>query len=363
MTQYGNSLNLQTDGLVKRNIGAFSTVTVTQHDVLVGAASNGITNVAPSATSGVPLISQGAAADPAFGTVVVAGGGTGATTLTGLVIGNGTSAMTASAITQHDVLVGGTSNAVTSVAPSATSGVPLISQGASADPAFGTAVVAGGGTGVASATAYAVLCGGTTTTGAFQSIASVGTSGQVLTSNGAGALPTFQGAGSLVLISSQTASNSTLIAFTSGISATYNNYLLLISNFLPITAGASLELQLSTNGGSTYVTTGYVGGLIDVQISAGTTWAQAGATTFAYCNTSNATTQPAGCGAIFLQNVTGGSYFQSHGTTTINNNSSGAQWIAFVSSSNSTTTTNAFKVFCSSGNISAGTFTLFGILE
>jgi len=40
------------------------------------------------------------------------------------------------------------------------------------------------------------LTGGTTSTGAFQSIASVGTSGQVLTSNGAGALPTFQAAAS-----------------------------------------------------------------------------------------------------------------------------------------------------------------------
>jgi hypothetical protein len=49
-----------------------------------------------------------------------------------------------------------------------------------------------GGTGVASATAYALLAGGTTSTGAVQSIASVGTSGQLLTSNGAGALPTFQ---------------------------------------------------------------------------------------------------------------------------------------------------------------------------
>lgn len=52
-----------------------------------------------------------------------------------------------------------------------------------------------GGTGLASATAYAVLCGGTTSTGAFQSVASVGTAGQVLTSNGAGALPTFQSLG------------------------------------------------------------------------------------------------------------------------------------------------------------------------
>jgi hypothetical protein len=52
--------------------------------------------------------------------------------------------------------------------------------------------VANGGTGAATATAYAVQCGGTTSTGAYQSIASVGTTGQVLTSNGAAALPTFQ---------------------------------------------------------------------------------------------------------------------------------------------------------------------------
>lgn len=52
--------------------------------------------------------------------------------------------------------------------------------------------VADGGTGRSSHTAYAVLCGGTGTTSAQQSIASVGSSGQVLTSNGAGALPTFQ---------------------------------------------------------------------------------------------------------------------------------------------------------------------------
>lgn len=54
--------------------------------------------------------------------------------------------------------------------------------------------VANGGTGAATATAYAVQCGGTTSTGAHQSIASVGTTGQVLTSNGAAALPTFQAA-------------------------------------------------------------------------------------------------------------------------------------------------------------------------
>jgi len=52
--------------------------------------------------------------------------------------------------------------------------------------------VADGGTGRSSATEYAVICGGTSTTNPHQSVASVGTSGHVLTSNGAGTLPTFQ---------------------------------------------------------------------------------------------------------------------------------------------------------------------------
>jgi hypothetical protein len=78
---------------------------------------------------------------------------------------------------------------------------PTLVTPALGTPASGTLTnctglpVAGGGTGVASLTTYAVICGGTTTTGAVQSIASVGTSGQVLTSNGAGALPTFQAGG------------------------------------------------------------------------------------------------------------------------------------------------------------------------
>ncbi len=53
--------------------------------------------------------------------------------------------------------------------------------------------VAGGGTGLAATTAYAVLCGGTTTTGPLQSIASVGATGAHLISNGASALPTMKG--------------------------------------------------------------------------------------------------------------------------------------------------------------------------
>lgn len=65
--------------------------------------------------------------------------------------------------------------------------------------------VADGGTGRSTATAYGVIIGGTTDTGAHQSVA-LGTSGQVLTSNGAGAAPTFQdaGGGGMALLGSAT---------------------------------------------------------------------------------------------------------------------------------------------------------------
>jgi hypothetical protein len=49
-----------------------------------------------------------------------------------------------------------------------------------------------GGTGLTSTTPYSVVFSGTTGTGAFQASAGPGTATYVLTSNGAGALPTFQ---------------------------------------------------------------------------------------------------------------------------------------------------------------------------
>lgn len=54
--------------------------------------------------------------------------------------------------------------------------------------------IAKGGTAKTSFTIYSLITGGTTTTGALQSVASVGTTSQVLTSNGAAALPTWEDA-------------------------------------------------------------------------------------------------------------------------------------------------------------------------
>jgi len=116
-------------------------------------------------------------------------------TLTGDVTGSGTGSFAATIGSQKVTYakiqnISATSRVLGRITAGAGSTEEL--TGANLKTIIGTETVPDGGTGVTAMTAYAVLCGGTTSTAAVQSIAGVGTSGQVLTSNGAGALPTFQ---------------------------------------------------------------------------------------------------------------------------------------------------------------------------
>lgn len=111
--------------------------------------------------------------------------------------------------------------------------------------------VAQGGTGNTSATAYALLAGGTTSTGAYQSLASVGTTGQVLTSNGAGALPTFQTSSAGVTVTNDTSTSSALYpTFTSATSGSISGVSVTSSKltFVPSTGSVTAPQVAASNG-------------------------------------------------------------------------------------------------------------------
>lgn len=202
---------------------------LTNHAVLVGAGTATITKVGPVATTGSLLASQGPLTDPAFTTatypqttaqgdlllsstanaIVALAKDTNATRYLSNTGGNNNAAWSQinlsdgvtgvltvshggtglSSITANNLIIGNGTSAVTLLAPSATSGIPLVSQGAASNPAYSTAVVAGGGTGQTSLTAHSVLIGNGTS-GIVQ-VGPVAATGSLLSSNGVGSDPGF----------------------------------------------------------------------------------------------------------------------------------------------------------------------------
>jgi len=65
-------------------------------------------------------------------------------------------------------------------------------------------------------------------------------------------LPASIPTGKLKLISSQTASNSASISFTTGLNSTYKVYKFVFSNIHPRTDAVSFQFNMSTDGGSNY---------------------------------------------------------------------------------------------------------------
>jgi len=86
--------------------------------------------------------------------------------------------------------------------------------------------------------------------------ANYGSSGQVLTSQGSGAAPQWATpSGGLTLLSTITASAVNTVDFTSGFSSSYIDYFISIDNFSQ--NSGELHFFVSTDGGSSYVNTGY----------------------------------------------------------------------------------------------------------
>jgi hypothetical protein len=271
----GNNINVFGSGSIT-SVGTplSSTLTLeltglTNHAVQVGSATTTLTQVGPNATAGIPLISQGATTDPAFGTATVPGGGTGATTLTGVLIGNGASAVTGNPITQHDVLIGGASNAINSVSPS-TAGFVLTSNGVSADPSFQNTSSAGKVVVMAQlATPVSNVTGdGTIYTVVFDT-APVNTSSSYNTSTGVFTAPAngnylISGALSINGITSSHTAGVIIISSSTGnqiadrsnyfAEATVPAYSASFSGWASLTAGQTIQIQLQVSNGTKVIT-------------------------------------------------------------------------------------------------------------
>lgn len=227
--------------------------------------------------------------------------------------------------------------------------------------------VASGGTGDATLTAYAVLCGGTSSTGPVQSIASVGTSGQVLTSNGAGALPTFQSfTGSLALLQTQDASSSASLDFTTGFSTNYTNYLVTIRNLTAGTAAAQLYMKVTTDGGSNWLGgTGYTSGvnynaLNSTTLTNGNTSAGA---QFRLTGTGISTSAPGYGADIWCMNVNTGGVMSIVGQCSFLPNGGTYSYGTIVGYNSGSLTVDGFQFLMSSGNISTGTISVYGLVK
>ena len=177
----GNNITVTGSPLSLGGTASFDLTGCTQYAIQVGDATGSLDSLATGTATQI-MQSGGAAAIPAWSTATYP-----ATTV------------------QGDVMFSSAANTVVGLVKDANATRYISNTGATNNPAWaqieltngvaGILPVASGGSGFATTTAYAVLCGGTTATNPFQPIAGVGTATQVLTSNGAGALPTFQDAG------------------------------------------------------------------------------------------------------------------------------------------------------------------------
>lgn len=216
-----------------------------------------------------------------------------------------------------------------------------------------------GGTGVASVTTYAPLCGGTTSTGPFQEATSgFNTSGLILGSGGPSALPYWRGTAGMTKITTLTASASSTLTFTSSdITSTYTRYMIEITA-LVTSAGGTLRIAYSTNNGSTYVGSGYQTCGFRNAYNTATLSRSSGTAIGTITFLANATDTINGF--LFFFAGTGiQSAFVGRGSSY--SSGSGVMTNHFWGGSNAATGVNNIQFSMSGGTMTTGTITLYGI--
>jgi hypothetical protein len=178
--------------------------------------------------------------------------------------------------------------------------------------------------------------------------------------------------GSMVLISSQTASASASISFTTGIDSTYKEYQFYFINIHP-SAQADFTFNMSTDGGSNYnvTKTSTVFRAYHTQDDTGTSLAYDTGADLAQSTGEQITTSSSDLGTGNIDSLSGTlSLFNPSSTTYVKHYISNINYIdyeditlnCFISGyCNTTSAVNAVRFKMSSGNIDDGTILMFGI--
>lgn len=185
---------------------------------------------------------------------------------------------------------------------------------------------------------------------------STGTGSVVLSDN-----PTLIGVTKYELISSATASSSASIVFT-GLSSTYSSYIVLFSNVVPVNDNVHFEFLLSTDGGSSYLSSYSWGG--SVGVDTGILASSHGAvqpSQYVFPGQGNAAGEDMS-GEIKLLSLADGTRRAKYLTNAVGRIASGElQYRSHGGSTNTATVINTIRLQYSSGNISVGNFYLYGI--
>lgn len=222
--------------------------------------------------------------------------------------------------------------------------------------------VTSGGSGTTSFNAYSVLTGGTTSTADFQSVASPGTAKQVLTSNGAAALPTYQDQ-DWQLIQATSISSVASVSFTD-LSANFFAYKFILQHVQPATDGVFLYSRLSTDNGSTYISSaGAYGYRQTINTTALTNSSSTSATQmFLATNTGNAANTGGVWGELILLNpMRSATYTYLTGQLFNCNSGSGKENCVVNANRNNAEANNAIQFFFNTGNMSSGYIVMFGL--
>ena len=167
----------------------------------------------------------------------------------------------------------------------------------------------------------------------------------------------------LALIQTLSASNSATISFTSGISSNFPSFVVKIRNYVPASNGSNLQMLWSTNGGSSYLGgTSYLYASLLTATSTNTHPASTGTAFFQLAPSVSSTAAQALNGELILHNMSDANLKNFMGTFEYESSGSAISYISVVGS-NGTTAINAIQFLSSTGNITSGTFDLYGVNE